>query len=315
MPRKTKETKLTEIDEPIKKTSVKKVAAKKTSKSDDATEKKKSMAKKASNTTSKKVSKSTTKKASKSDDTTVKKKSTTKKASERKTTKSTSRKAKDKQETLFSAEYYDLPFRYNETVVKILAQTPTNLFVYWEISDETREQLKNQYGEYVFQITRPVLVVHNVTLNYSFEIDINDFANSWYFNVNDSDSEYKVELGRRPIPVNYSYIPDYDVEKNGFIEPIQTPYIYISSSNSLDAPNDKILFNKIGRVLFRNVKTNQITEKDIKDFPSIYIDGKFINIYKLYKELYKEEIKNDGFNLYNPSSGNLSSGSFSSRSM
>lgn len=314
MPRKTKETKLTEIDEPIKKASVKKVAAKKTSKSDDTTEKKKSMAKKASNTTSKKSKVEATKKAEK---TTSKKvsKSTTKKASERKTTKSTSRKAKNKQEPSFSVEYYDLPFRYNETVVKILAQTPTNLFVYWEISDETREQLKNQYGEYVFQITKPVLVVHNVTFNYSFEFDINDFANSWYFNVNDSNSEYKVELGRRPIPVNYSYIPDYDVEKNGVIEPIQTPYIYISSSNSLDAPNDKILFNKIGRVLFRNVKTNQITEKDIKDFPSIYIDGKFINIYKLYKELYKEEIKNDGFNLYNPSSGNLSSGSFSSRSM
>ena len=312
MPRKTKETKLTEIDEQIKKTSVGKILAKKTAKSDDTTAKKKSTTKKVSNTASKKSKVEDTKKATK---TTSKKvsKSTTKKASERKTTKSTSRKAKNKQEPLFSAEYYDLPFRYNETTIRILAQTPTNLFVYWEISDETREQLKNQYGEYDFQITKPVLVVHNVTFNYSFEIDINDFANSWYFNVNDSNSEYKVELGRRPIPVNYSYIPDYDVEKNGVIEPIQTPYIYISSSNSLDAPNDKILFNKIGRVLFRNVKTNQITEKDIKDFPSIYIDGKFINIYKLYKELYKEEIKNDGFNLYNPSSGNLSSGSFSSR--
>ena len=36
-------------------------------------------------------------------------------------------------------EYYDLPYRYNETVVKILYQTPTILFVYWDISDFDRE--------------------------------------------------------------------------------------------------------------------------------------------------------------------------------
>ena len=167
--------------------------------------------------------------------------------------------------------------------------------------------------EYFFEITKPVLVVYNETLNYSFEVDIDDFANSWYLHVNDSNSEYKIELGRRPIPVNYSYMPDYDIEKNGPIEELKTPYFYISSSNELDAPNDRILFNKISKVYFRNVKTNELIEKDISDFPNIYKDGIFINIYKLYQELYKEEIKNDSFNLYNPSSGNISSGSFSSR--
>ena len=73
------------------------------------------------------------------------------------------------------------------------------------------------------------------------------------------------------------------------------------------------MFNKLGKVYFKNIKTNEVIEKDIKDFPNIYKDGNFINIYKLYQELYKEEIKNDSFNLYNPSSGNISSGSFSSR--
>ena len=108
-------------------------------------------------------------------------------------------------------------------------------------------------------------------------------------------------------------MPDYDIEKNGPIEELKTPYFYISSSNELDAPNDRIFFNKISKVYFRNVKTNELIEKDISDFPNIYKDGIFINIYKLYQELYKEEIKNDSFNLYNPSSGNISSGSFSSR--
>ena len=44
-------------------------------------------------------------------------------------------------------EYYDLPYRYNQTVVKVLAQTPTNLFIYWDISDEDREQYVKEYLE------------------------------------------------------------------------------------------------------------------------------------------------------------------------
>lgn len=212
----------------------------------------------------------------------------------------------------FSPEYYDLPYKYNKTVVKILAQTPTNLFVYWEISDEDRERLKKQYGEYFFEITKPVLVIHNLTMNYSFEIDINDFANSWYFHVNDSSCEYKIELGRRPIPINYSYMPQYDVEKNGPINPIETPYVYISSSNNLEAPNDHILFNNQNKIYFRNVKTNQIIEKDVKDFPFIVKDNKFVDVYKLYKKLYNNEIIDDKFDRMNPSSGNPSSGNLSS---
>ena len=37
-------------------------------------------------------------------------------------------------------EYYDLPYRYNQTVVKVLAQTPTTLFIYWDISDDDRKK-------------------------------------------------------------------------------------------------------------------------------------------------------------------------------
>ena len=282
---------------------------------------------------SKSKSKKTDKKTKKAASTSIKKE-TTKKTTQKKTTVSKSNvepkksvskinvkvaspKVTEKKPTkptihAFSPEYYDLPYKYNKTVVKILAQTPTNLFVYWEISDEDREKLKKQYGEYFFEITKPVLVIHNLTMNYSFEIDINDFANSWYFHVNDSSCEYKIELGRRPIPVNYNYMPQYDVEKNGPINPIQTPYVYISSSNNLEAPNDHILFNNKNKIYFRNVKTNQIIEKDVKDFPFIVKDNEFVNIYELYKKLYKDEISDDKFDRMNPSSGNPSSGNLSS---
>ena len=41
-------------------------------------------------------------------------------------------------------EYYDLPYHYNETIVKILAQTPKILYVYWDISDSDREKYKEK---------------------------------------------------------------------------------------------------------------------------------------------------------------------------
>ena len=50
-------------------------------------------------------------------------------------------------------EYYDLPYRYNETVVKILAQTPKRMFVYWDISDSDREKYIKTFCEDLFEKT------------------------------------------------------------------------------------------------------------------------------------------------------------------
>ena len=276
--------------------------------------------KKSTSSKSSTASKSSTKKASPSKNTGLtKKNSSPNSIGTKKTSGSLKVKAektsttKQREIPVYSPEYYDLPFRYNQTVVKILAQTPTNLFIYWDISDKDRDNLKKQYGKYFFEITKPVLIVHNETMNYSFEIDIDDFANSWYLHVNDSNCQYKIELGRRPIPINYSYMPNYDEQKEGPIKPIQTPYIYISSSNRLEAPNDKVLFNNTNKITFRNIKTNTITQKDISEFPFINNDNQFVSIYELYKKLFKDELSNNTFDFKSPSSGNPSSGSFSSR--
>ena len=176
-----------------------------------------------------------------------------------------------------------MPYRYNQTIVKILAQTPTTLFIYWDISDEDRENYKKQFGENFFETTKPVLKIFNDTMNYNFEIEINDFANSWYLHIADSKCDYRVELGRRPI-----YNP---ADIGG------TDYVYISSSNEIEAPNDRILIDKVqNMVYFRNVKTNQLIGRSFASLSLLRNMGKIYNIYDLYKELYKDE------NLYNPSS-------------
>ena len=306
MPRKTKEDKELKEKKNISKTkssTTKKVAS--TKKTDKATATSKKVA---STKTATKADKSTTSKkattkskepatkskaTSKSKNTTTKTKSasTTKKATKTtKVRKSTSTTKKSKKVESATVEYYDLPQRYNQTVVKVLAQTPKTLFIYWEISDDDIAKYKNQYGENFFETTKPVLIIHNDTLNYSFEVEINDFANSWYLHVNDSKSDYRIELGRRPIYNN---------------ENIKENYIYISSSNRIESPNDHILFNNSQKmVYYRNVKTNQEIQKPVSSLFFMKNMGKIYDIYDLYQELYKNEDNLE--NLSNPSSNTSS---------
>ena len=281
MPRKTKEQKGKELEN--KTTSTKKTNSKiSTTKTASKTTSSKKTAKAAN---SKTTSKTTgTKKAT--NNTTAKRsnsKKTTNKVAKKTVAKKVTKKVSKPLETV---EYYDLPYRYNQTVVKLLAQTPTTLFIYWDISDKDRKTFEEQYGENFFNETRPVLIVHNDTLNYSFEVEINDFANSWYLHVNDSKSDYRIELGRRPFQVN---------------ENIKTDYIYVSSSNEIESPNDHILFNNSQKmVYYRNVKTNVETAKPFTSLSFIKNMGKIYEIYDLYQELYKNEENIE--DLTNPSS-------------
>ena len=219
-------------------------------------------------------------------------------ATKKKTTPRTKVKKEPDESTAKSmlAEYYDLPYRYNQTIVKVLAQTPTTLFVYWDISDEDRNSLINAHGQNFFYETRPILIVHNLTHNYSFEIEINDFANSWYIRTQEPNCDYVIELGRK-------------YNQN------QDSYIYIDSSNKMVSPNDHILFERtnLGNVLFRNVKTNKLSHKDFGSLRFINdIDKLYGNIYDVYSALYNEEDLNK---LSNPSSGEfISSGEFNLRS-
>jgi hypothetical protein len=214
-------------------------------------------------------------------------------ATKRTTKKATKKSTKVTKPVISNVEYYDLPYRYNETVVKILAQTPTTLFIYWDISDKDRELYVEKYGENFFNTTKPVLIVTNKTMNYTFEVEINDFANSWYLHLNDADCDYSVELGRRPI---YS---------NSNIE----SYIYISASNDMEMPNNHILFDRLGKsVFFKNVKNNFIEEKEISSITFIKNIGKVYNIYEMYKEIYKDELEIDELEIarLNPSSNSSS---------
>ena len=292
-----------------KKTTKKAVAKKSTSTTKKTTTKKKSEA--AKKTTTKKASaekktaaqktnveKKTTVKSATKKATTKKTESSVKKNTTRKKTVSTKSK-KDIQK--FQAEYYDLPYMYNKTVVKVLAQTPKMLFIYWEISEEDRDIFKKLYGENFFNHTKPVLVVYNDTMNYSFEVEVDDFANSWYLHIEDANCEYHVELGRKPIQ---------NINRQN--QPIYIPYyVYVTSSNEMTSPNNAILFDpNIKTITFRNIKTGEVIKKDINQFKFITNVGIF-NV----KELYKYLFPNENFEFENIVLGNTSSGALSSSGM
>lgn len=301
MPRTTKDVKKDELENE-KKVNKSTVSAKKTTtkstKKTSAITKKKTTSK---SSTAKKTSttKTATSKTTKSSAATKTTKSTTStkvakiSTSNKKTTRNKTTSSIKKVENNVVAEYYDLPYRYNETIVKILYQTPNILFVYWDISDEDKNKFIEQYGENFFQSTKPILKIFNLTKNYNFEVEIDDFANSWYINVNDADCDYKVELARKPI---------------SFEANINSDYIYISSSNDIEFPNDHILLEQLpNKVNFKNIKTNTVSTKDIGSLRLIGIN-KLYSVYDFYKKLYKDEIL-DEFNskrINNPSSSTSS---------
>ena len=293
MPRKTKEQIETDNKDNKQKTIKKATSTKKTAKTKAVKDVPKTEVKSAKKTTK------TTKTGKKATTTTSKKKSTAKNKATKKasstvkkstTRKTTTRKASNRKKVVKvePVEYYDLPYRYNQTVVKVLAQTPSTLFIYWDISDSDRKNYEKKYGENFFNNTKPVLIVHNDTLNYSFEVDINDFANSWYLHIPDSKCDYRIELGRRPIVKT---------------EKLQDDYIYVTTSNEMEAPNDKILFNKNQKmVYYKNVKTGSIIEKPINNLTFITNIGKIYDIYDLYREIYEDENVENIYDLKNPSS-------------
>ena len=207
----------------------------------------------------------------------------------------------------YMLEYYDLPYRYNETVVKVLAQSPNRLFVYWDISDNDRQKYVETFGDNFFNDTYPVLLLYNEDKNYIREIPINDFANSWYIDIDNPKTKYSIQLGRK-FKSKPEFINIAKFEQENVI--LHNDYLPFANSNKIEAPNDHILFESFSnKIKFRNVKTNQEIIKDISELAGKISKAYNIASFKdMFREVYKgEELSDDRFTLKNPASGNPTS--------
>ena len=254
-----------------KKTATKKATTKAASTTADKDASTKSTTKKAANKTASAAKKTSTKSTTK--------KATTKTATRRNVAASNvestnNTAALESIQTIQPTEYYDLPYRYNETTIKILAQTPHSLFLYWDISDNDRKAFIDTYGENFLYETKPVLIVHNKTQNYTFEVEVDDFTNSWYLRTPTSNCVFDVELARKKIN-----------SENGYSFPTVDNKLHITSSNAIESPNDHVLLDSLRNpIMFKNVKTNNYEERIVKNnsnlislYKDIDIDTEFIH--------------------------------------
>lgn len=272
----------TNKNEKIKRNTASKVVSAKKTEAKKGSSKKVARKATSNKTTSKKETTSKKSPASKSaTKRTTSKNATPKTSWVNKTTSKKSSASKNKKKiTPNIIEYYDLPNTYNQTTVKLLFQTPKKLFVYWEISETDKQKYFNENGNDFFEKTTPYLVVENKTKNYSFEFEINDFANSWYFDVPDSNCEYNVSL----------------IRKNK----ITKAPTWITTSNELEVPNNHILFEQNRKeIFFKNVKTNAVTSKSVVNLQFINHLGNIYSANSFYKKFYSKE---DLVTLNNPSS-------------
>ncbi len=211
-------------------------------------------------------------------------------------------KNEETQAPKYLLEYYDLPFRYNETVVKILAQTPRRLFVYWDVADKDKQTYLNAFGNHFFEDTYPVLLVHNENKNDTSEIAINDFANSWYLDISNPRDKYTIQLGRK---FKFHTKPQInpEIEKTNIL--FSNDYLFIAMSNQLEVPNDHVLFEEFKPfVTYRNVKTHAEETQKIESFqvPN--------NLQPVYQKLYQDQLilnENGAWDMKNPSSMGTSS--------
>lgn len=101
-----------------------------------------------------------------------------------------------------SAMPQDIPYQYDQDRIVLQVRDPHWVHAYWELRSQTLEGLKARLGD-SFSHTKRVLRVYDVTnvmfngsnANSFFDLQVNDFANSWYINTNGPGRAFCADLG------------------------------------------------------------------------------------------------------------------------
>jgi hypothetical protein len=84
-----------------------------------------------------------------------------------------------------------------KTEIVLLIKNPFWLYTYWNIYEETVENFELINGKNSWNSSQPFLRVYNHSTNYMYDIQINDFANSWYIKVDNPNNHYSIKFGRK----------------------------------------------------------------------------------------------------------------------
>ena len=92
---------------------------------------------------------------------------------------------------------FPLPSSYNETKIALLIRDPYWLYAYWDLSRETKEQMKKDYGAWErAPLTLRVWVEQETggSEPVFFDASVHSSTNNWYLNVH-PNRRYTAELG------------------------------------------------------------------------------------------------------------------------
>lgn len=88
----------------------------------------------------------------------------------------------------------ELPTGYGVTVLRALPRDPYWAYLYWEISQETRDRIRQEAGEWFFDIAEPLIRVLNEKGEIVKDVPVLLDANSWYINLSPNGA-FHFELG------------------------------------------------------------------------------------------------------------------------
>lgn len=96
----------------------------------------------------------------------------------------------------------DLPYQYDRDRIVLQVRDPWWIHAYWEVSNATLERLKNELKD-EFHRARKVLRVYDVShivfngrnAHRFFDIQINEYVNSWYIDTQGPGRSWCVDLG------------------------------------------------------------------------------------------------------------------------
>jgi hypothetical protein len=134
------------------------------------------------------------------------------------------------QEANTESNRYNLPLRYGDNRIVILARDPWWLHAYWDISEQRINEVISSIAIEERQNLKWILRVYDITAvnnfngsnaNSFFNIDIHFEANNWYVNVNQPERDWCIEIG-----LMNPYGKFFPVARSNVIK---TPYFGISS--------------------------------------------------------------------------------------
>lgn len=113
-----------------------------------------------------------------------------------------------------SESVMELPRKYGQDRLVLLARDPYWLYAYWEISAAKQEDFSKQFGPMAWPASQPVLRIYDVTSIEEFiggnahsyvDLLLDAEAKSWHIEVGQANRAYCVDLGR--VLPNGKFVP------------------------------------------------------------------------------------------------------------